>query len=498
MRPLNPVSKTFTELRRFLSIDPHASDASDVRGEFTGLTSNTQFLQSGDLFIALPGRNFHGASFITDVVSAGAVAVLTDAAGVDLVGNSLPILVHPDPRAIAADAASWFYNRPFSSMFSVGITGTNGKTTTASLLAQLWSFQQREVGMIGTIGILVGKELYPTTFTTPEGTELQAIAAMMSERCLTHTVMEVSSHALVNQRMRGSHFDIAAFTNLTQDHLDFHGTMANYFSAKSALFTPEYAERALVNIDDPWGKKLYASCTIPVEGVSRKDRGAQWHYTEIHAVQEGYEVAIRGTGGILIEGKVPLIGLHNLDNTLMAVALGVESGLDPLAVGRDLAKLVGAPGRLESVAMGQSFLALVDFAHTPDAVTRALSAVREITSGRIIALLGCGGDRDVTKRPLMGDALVTGSDIAIFTSDNPRSENPQDILMAMLNGKTESERVVIESNRRGAIAIAVSEAVAGDVVILLGKGHEGGQEINGVKEIFDDRLELARAIERLS
>lgn len=182
----------------------------------------------------------------------------------------------------------------------------------------------------------------------------------------------------------------------------------------------------------------------------------------------------------------------------MAVALGVESGLDPLAVGRDLAKLVGAPGRLECVGLGQDFLALVDFAHTPDAVIRVLSAVREITSGRVIALLGCGGDRDATKRPLMGDALVAGSDIAIFTSDNPRSEDPQDILIAMLNGKTESERIVIESNRRGAIAIAVSEAVAGDVVILLGKGHESGQEINGVKEIFDDRLELARAIERLT
>ncbi len=492
MRPINPVSKTFAELKQFLSID------SEVGGEFTGLTSNTQFLQSGDLFIALPGKNFHGASFIPDVVSAGAVAVLTDRAGAELVGDALPVLVHPDPRAIAADAASWFYNRPFSSMFSVGITGTNGKTTTASLLAQLWSFQLREVGMIGTIGVSVGNDLYSTTFTTPEGTELQAIAAMMSERCLTHTVIEVSSHALVNQRMCGSHFNVVAFTNLTQDHLDFHGTMAKYFSAKSALFTSEYAERALVNIDDPWGKKLYETCTIPVESVSREDRSAQWHYTEIHAVKEGYEVAIRGAGGILIEGKVPLIGLHNLDNTLMAVALGVESGLDPLAVGRDLAKLVGAPGRLECVGLGQDFLALVDFAHTPDAVIRVLSAVREITSGRVIALLGCGGDRDATKRPLMGDALVAGSDIAIFTSDNPRSEDPQDILIAMLNGKTESERIVIESNRRGAIAIAVSEAVAGDVVILLGKGHESGQEINGVKEIFDDRLELARAIERLT
>ena len=492
MRPINPHKKSFAQLGRFLSRDL------DFVGDFTGLTSSTQFLEAGDLFIALPGKKVHGASFIEEVIAAGAVAVLTDGEGAAMIGEKLPVISHSNPRAIAADIASWFYDRPFSAMASVGITGTNGKTTTASLLLQLWQMQHREVGMIGTLGTTIGSDFYPGTFTTPEGTEMQAIAASMRERALTHVVMEVSSHALAQKRMLGSHFDLVAFTNLTQDHLDFHGSMESYFAAKSLLFTQEYANRGLINIDDAWGKKLHESAHIPVETISREDRKADWHYSSIHQVTGGYEVAIRGAGGVLIEGRIPLVGAHNLDNVLMAVALGVASGLDHLAIGRDLERLVGAPGRLEQVSVGQKFLALVDFAHTPDAVTRVLSAVREITSGRVIAVLGCGGDRDATKRPVMGDALVSGSDLAIFTSDNPRSEDPQVILSAMLNGKEASDHLVIEADRRGAIAIAVSEAVEGDTVIILGKGHELGQEIKGIKHPFEDRLELARAIEQLS
>ena len=492
MRPINPHKKSFEQLGRFLSLDV------EFVGEFTGLTSSTKFLEVGDLFIALPGEKVHGASYIEEAIAAGAVAVLTDSEGAAMIGEKLPVISHSNPRAIAADIASWFYDRPLSAMASVGITGTNGKTTTASILFQLWQMQNREVGALGTLGTAIGSDFYPGTFTTPEGTELQAIAASMRERALTHVVMEVSSHALAQKRMLGSHFDLVAFTNLTQDHLDFHGSMESYFAAKSLLFTQEYANRGLINIDDAWGKKLHESAQIPVETISREDRKADWHYSSIHQVTGGYEVAIRGAGGVLIEGRVPLVGLHNLDNVLMAVALGVASGLDILAIGRDLERLVGAPGRLEQVSIGQKYLALVDFAHTPDAVTRVLSAVREISSGRVIAVLGCGGDRDATKRPLMGDALVKGSDLAIFTSDNPRSEDPHAILSAMLDGKESSDHLVIEADRRGAIAIAVSEAVEGDAVIILGKGHELGQEIKGIKHPFEDRIELARAIEQLS
>jgi UDP-N-acetylmuramoyl-L-alanyl-D-glutamate--2,6-diaminopimelate ligase len=492
MRPINPQSKSFQELGRFLSLDI------EIDGSFSGVTTNTSYIEQGDLFIALPGAKSHGASFASVAAEKGALAILTDVQGAKLVSSSLPIIISEDPRNLAADVASWFYGRPFSSIESIGITGTNGKTTTASLLFQLWRLQQRSVGMIGTTGIAIDSDLYPATFTTPEGTELQAIAATMRERCLTHLVMEVSSHALSQKRMLGTKFKVAAFTNLTQDHLDFHGTMEKYFEAKAMLFTQEYSESALINIDDPWGVKLLDIAATPTQTVSRENKAADWHYTAVHPITHGYEVSIRGTGGILIEGRIPLVGLHNLDNALMAVALGVTTGLDPLAIGEDLSRLSGAPGRLESVDLGQKFLALVDYAHTPDAVIRSLRAVREITSGRVIAVLGCGGDRDATKRPLMGNALVEGCDLAIFTSDNPRSEDPAEILAAMSNGRTSDEKVVLEIDRRGAIAIAVSEASAGDTVIILGKGHETGQEIAGVKYPFDDRLELARAIETLS
>ncbi len=493
MRPVNTHSKTLSELARFLSTE----STSDIA--FTGLSSSSGYIQSGDLFIALPGAKSHGALYLQEAIERGTVAVLTDSAGSQMVGTLLPVVIYEDLRSVSADVASWFYNRPFSAMSSFGITGTNGKTTTASLLHQLWEAQGRSVGMIGTTGVVIDRDEFPAVFTTPEGTELQAIAATMRERCLTHMVMEVSSHALVEKRIRGSHFDCVAFTNLTQDHLDYHGTMEEYFAAKSLLFTHEYAERAIINIDDPWGAKLFNKVPIPAETVSRSVTTADWHYTSIEKLLTGgYQLSIRGVGGILIEGRTHLIGEHNLDNLLLAIAMGYASGLDPIAMGVDLPRLVGAIGRLERVDVGQKYLALVDFAHTPDAVKSVLHAVRGVSEGRIIAVLGCGGDRDPGKRPLMGDALVAGSDIAIFTSDNPRSEDPSQILAAMVNGREESESVVIEVNRRQAIARAVTEALPGDTVIVLGKGHEKGQEIQGVKEPFDDRIELAKAIEALS
>lgn len=497
MRPISQRTRTIAELLRFLSLENSLGEI--VETNFSGVTSNSTLIEPGDLFIAMPGVKSHGARFVKDSIARGAVAVLTDEVGAAYVDGLLPTVVHPEPRSISSDIASWFYDRPFSSMASFGITGTNGKTTTATLLNQLWQLQNRSTGMIGTVGIFLDGEEFPTSFTTPEGTELQAIAATMRERCLTHMVMEVSSHALALQRVRGSHFTGVAFTNLTQDHLDFHQTMQGYFDAKALLFTQEYADRAFINIDDEWGLKLYSRCEIPAESISRLNQKADWHFTSIVSLASGgYEIAIRGVGGILIEGRTRLVGGHNLDNVLLAVALGFASGLDPLAMGNDLPHLVGAPGRLEVVNVGQNFLALVDFAHTPDAVSRVLEAVREVSEGRVIAVLGCGGDRDPSKRPLMGEALVIGSDFAIFTSDNPRTEVPDAILAEMAEGYSESANLALEVNRRTAIAIAVSAAEPGDTVIILGKGHEKGQEINGVIEPFDDRLELAKAIEALT
>jgi UDP-N-acetylmuramoyl-L-alanyl-D-glutamate--2,6-diaminopimelate ligase len=271
--------------------------------------------------------------------------------------------------------------------------------------------------------------------------------------------------------------------------------MDDYFAAKSKLFTFEFADLAVINIDDAYGVKLASATELPVMTVSRHDHNATWHYVSITRDYVGAHVAIRGSAGILIEGKVHLHGGYNFDNLLMAVAIATESGIDPIDIAAILPQLTGAAGRLEAVRLGQNFTALVDYAHSPDAVARVLETAHEITDGRVIAVLGCGGDRDSSKRPLMGKALHEGADVAIFTSDNPRSEKPEAILVQMTLGLDIQEPSAIIEDRADAIRAAVNEAQAGDVVLVLGKGHEKGQEIAGVNHPFDDRVELAKAIE---
>ena len=491
--PHEKFHKGLKELAAFLG---SASPVGDIA--FSGVTLNSRDVQPGDLFIALPGSKFHGASFAQDVISGGAVAIVTDLKGAELIPSEIPVVVVLDPRKIVGVIAAWFYDSPFAAIDCVGITGTNGKTTTAALVEQIWRLDGRSSGFIGTIGITIDGEAFDTTFTTPEGPDLQSIVASMRERHVRNMVMEVSSHALSMHRVSGSHFKVVSFTNLTQDHLDFHGDMENYFQAKAQLFTGEFADCAIVNIDDQYGNRLYENAQIPTKAFSRSNHHADWYYQsfETSLTGLGFDIAIRGSGGVLIEGYLPLLGLHNLDNALLAIALTVETGVDPVAISYYLRSLAAPVGRLEPVNVGQNFLALVDYAHTPDAVTRALAAARTLTAGRVIAVLGCGGDRDKTKRPIMGAALRAGSDFAIFTSDNPRSEDPLQILAAMVGGQ-EFPNEFIEPDRRGAIAVAIVEAEPGDCVIILGKGHERGQEIKGVKYPFDDRIELASAIEGL-
>lgn len=488
--------KTLGELARLLGC---AIEESQKDLAFVGISSNSKHITAGDLFIAAQGVKSHGSAYAPQAIAQGAHAVLTDAAGASMLGNvSVPVLVIPSLEVMVGEIASWFYNRPASRMRTVGITGTNGKTTTASLLAQLLRAQSRETTVIGTLGAEIGGEILETGFTTPEGDQLQRLFTRSLESGATDCVMEVSSHAIALGRINGTHFSCVAFTNLTQDHLDFHGDMESYYLAKKKLFTSEYADLGFVNIDDSYGARLANESEIFMQTLSKSDKRATWHYTVIESEASGYRVAIRGTGGILIEGAIQLLGEHNLDNLLMAVAIAVESGVDPIAVARDLSTLLAAPGRLERVGVGAPFTAVVDYAHTPDAVEHSLQAMRERTAGKVIAVLGCGGDRDSSKRPLMGDALVRGSDVAIMTSDNPRSENPESILKEMAGNHAESEALHLEVDRRKAIALAVAIAEKGDCILVLGKGHETGQLIAGVKHPFDDRIELARAIEMLS
>lgn len=460
----------------------------------TGLTMSSNQVQVGDLFIALPGEKVHGAQFIQQAVAQGAVAVLTDEIGSKEI-SEIPLIISTNPRQAAGVISAWFYNEPMRDLYSVGITGTNGKTTVTTLLYQLMMAAGRETGLIGTVETRIGVESLPSTRTTPESTELQALAAVMREQHMRNLVMEVSSHAIALERIRGSHFAVVGFTNLSQDHLDFHKTMEDYFSTKSRLFTFEFADLAVINIDDKYGIALAQSTELPVVTVSRNDAHATWHYTSISKDYVGAHISIRGTGGVLIEGKVQLHGGYNYDNLLMAVAIACESGIDPIDIAAILPQLTGAPGRLESVRLGQKFTALVDYAHSPDAITRVLETAHEISDGRVIAVLGCGGDRDTTKRPMMGRALLEGSDVAIFTSDNPRSEKPEEILDQMTFGLDFQKPHTVIVDRSEAIAYAVNQAQEGDLVVVLGKGHEKGQEIAGAVLPFDDRLELGRAIE---
>jgi len=512
IRPLTEFRRSTSELYSFLGLG--STPVALAEKSFTGITHDSTRVEPGDLFIALPGKKSHGANFAEQARAQGACFALTDTNGRRIIGETLDCIEVPNPRAIAGELASWFYGDPFLSLDAVGITGTNGKTTTAALVEEIWRLNQRVTGFIGTIGISIADELMENDFTTPEATDLQSLAASMRERHVRNCVMEVSSHGLAQKRIAGAKYSIVGFTQLSQDHLDFHGDMESYFQAKALLFSPEYADRGIVNIDSDYGRRLIGESSILTQSLSRLDRKADWYYETLEQLDhgQGFHVAIRGTGGVLIEGRVPIIGLHNADNALLAIALAVETGVDPLAIAAQLHQLHAPAGRLEPVLLGQKFLALVDFAHTPDAVTRALATVRDMTPGRIIAVLGCGGDRDKGKRPLMGQALLAGSDFAIFTSDNPRSENPETILDEMA-GKAaaldedssvksvKSVKSVIsvrEVDRRRAIATAVAEAREGDSVIILGKGHEKGQEIKGVKFPFDDRTELAQAIAGLS
>ena len=460
----------------------------------TGISQSSNEISTGDLFIALPGEKFHGAQFAADAVERGAVAVLTDLTGAAMV-TGVPVLVVENPRRAAGVISAWFYEEPMRDLYSVGVTGTNGKTTVTTLLHQIMQAAGRESGLIGTVETRIGSEVLLSKRTTPESAELQGLIATMRERHMRNLVMEVSSHAITLERIRGSHFAVVGFTNLSQDHLDFHKSMEEYFLAKAKLFTFEYADLAVINIDDVYGARLAAMTELPVMSLSRTNTKATWHFASITRDYVGAAIAIRGSGGILIEGKTILQGGFNYDNLLMAVAIAAESGIDPIDIAAILPQLTGAVGRLEAVRLGQNFTALVDYAHSPDAVARVLETAHEITTGSVIAVLGCGGDRDASKRSLMGLALRDGADIAIYTSDNPRSEKPEDILVQMVLDIDVQEPNEVITDRKAAIRAAVNHATAGDVVIVLGKGHEKGQEISGVIYPFDDRIELARAIE---
>ena len=458
--------------------------------EITGVSINAAEVKSGDLFIALPGAKTHGMNFIDQAISNGAIAVLSDRK----LDCSIPVFIDQTPRNLVGPISNWLYSKPFSKLVAVGVTGTNGKTTTTNLVKQFWDLNGINSGLIGTLGVEIGSEKIAGVRTTPEADELQALAAVMVERGSTHLAMEVSSIAIDQSRVSGAEYKVVAFSNLTQDHLDYHKSMEHYFNAKAKLFTSEYAQAAVINIDDSYGKRLYEISKITNKTVSRKDANADWHFSKIESLNDGYNVEISEKNGELISGNFNLIGEHNLDNLLLAIASVSICGLTNAQISNSLSKLKSVPGRLEIISGGQSFSAVVDYAHTPDAVSRVLKSARSFTSGRVIGVLGCGGDRDKSKRAPMGQALFAGSDLAIFTSDNPRNEKTEDILKEMTDGIDLAEKGFILVDRKDAIDFAVKMAKPGDCIMLMGKGHESGQEVNGVITPFDDRIELLNSI----
>jgi UDP-N-acetylmuramoyl-L-alanyl-D-glutamate--2,6-diaminopimelate ligase len=459
----------------------------------TGISLSAQSIKPGDLFIALPGTKNHGLDFLDIAIKNGAVAVLSDR----VLTSELPIFKRENPRQIVGALAAWFNDLPFKSLTAVGITGTNGKTTSANLVKQLWQLSGFTSGIIGTIGVEVGERKFDSARTTPEATQLQSIAALMLQSNATHLSMEVSSHALAQGRVNGAHFKVAAFTNLTQDHLDFHGDMESYYLAKAKLFTAELSDHAIVNIDDPYGKRLCSEIKGKLTTVSRDDVTADWHYLSYQPTADGYAISIAHRGVAVINCNFGLLGDFNLDNLLIAVAITAQTGLSMAQIEKVIPALKNVPGRLAKVNLGQSFNAIVDYAHTPDAVDRVLATARTFTTGKLIALLGCGGDRDMSKRPIMGSSLLTGSDVAIFTSDNPRGESAELIISQMVGSNKIQAPNMIITDRKMAIKHAVSVANAGDTILILGKGHESGQEVAGQIQPFDDQIELQSAISHL-
>jgi UDP-N-acetylmuramoyl-L-alanyl-D-glutamate--2,6-diaminopimelate ligase len=467
----------------------------------------------GTLFFCVPGFVRDGHDFAPDAVARGAAALCVERE------LDLPVsqVVVPSVREAMGPAAAVFYGRPSSRLLTAGITGTNGKTTSAFLAAHLLDHAGFRSGLMGTVERRIGGQTLPAGRTTPEALDIQRDFAQMVASGDRAAVMEVSSHALDLGRARGIDFRAVAFTNLTQDHLDYHKTLEEYFSAKCRLFLDrEFAAggaAAVINVDDPFGLRLARSCDRErVISFSTAGEAPGWGPADLElsdfamtpAGTRG-ELVVRGTalsrsggsagaGALRREVFTHLVGAFNVANTLTALGCGLGLGLDFDGMLAGLGEFRGVPGRMEPVHAGQDFLVLVDYAHTPDSVRNVLLTAREFTRGRLVALIGCGGDRDRTKRPLMGREAEELADVVVVTSDNPRSEDPQMIIEEILQGLEHPDRATVQADRRKAIFDAVAQACTDDVVMILGKGHESGQEFASGTIQFDDRQVAREAL----
>ncbi len=515
MRPTAVAARPLSGLAALLGVAGAVPSpgARAVRGTVTGVSIDSRRVRRGDLYVALPGSSSHGADFAADALASGAAAILTDPAGRDrAAATGLPVLVVPDPRALLGQVAGWVYGRAADGMTVIGVTGTSGKSTTSYLLEAGLRAAGHRTGLVGGVEIRAGELRLTPELTTPEASDLQALFALMREQGVTAAAMEVSSHALVKGRVDGISYDVAIFTNLSQDHLDFHRDLDDYFAAKRRLFTPEFSRVGVVNVDDAHGRELTGLAKIPITTFSAAGAPeADWRAADVRLGTDGSSFRVVGPGGVEVDATVAMPGPFNVANALGALVALVEAGIPPQTAMSGIAMFGGVPGRMERVPGPGDLQVIVDYAHKPGAVESVLRSLRAVLGagagpeararGRLTIVLGCGGDRDRGKRPMMGEAAARLADVAILTSDNPRSEDPLAILAAMLEGALrvppdERAHVIMEPDREAAIDLAISGAAPGDVVVVAGKGHEQGQYVGGRVIPFDDRDVAARAITR--
>lgn len=492
LRPERVRPRSLSEVAALIGASHHGADV-----RISGISSSSALVGTGNLFAALPGSTAHGIQYASAAVRAGAVAILTDPAGAaeladlgrDLADDrdlaDVPVLVVAEPRAVLGELSAELYGHPARALRVLGVTGTSGKTTTTFLVRAGLEAAGISSGIVGTVGVFAGDVLVKTPFTTPEAPQLQALLAVMRERDIECVAMEVSSHALRMGRVDGTEFALGAFTNLSQDHLDFHSDMEDYFAAKALLFDGR-ASREIVVVDDEWGRRLVTENTVTVSTQTSAD----WRATDVTVMPDGStRFTVHGPVRSFAAGcRIP--GAYNVANTLLAFAILSESGVDAAAVAPAVAT-AQVRGRMERVDGDQQFLTVVDYSHKPAGVAGALQALRPLTAGRLIMVLGCGGDRDRGKRPVMGEVAARNCDVLIVTDDNPRTELPAEIRAAMLAGARsvptdEAADILEEGDRRTAIARAIALAEPGDTVLIAGKGHETGQDVGGSVLPFDD------------
>jgi UDP-N-acetylmuramoyl-L-alanyl-D-glutamate--2,6-diaminopimelate ligase len=477
-------------------------DGLAVRGDagvaIRGITCDSRAVAPGDLFACLPGTKVHGHAYIPQALAAGAAALLVE--DLSVVPDGVPAVAAPDIRAALAWMAAALHGHPADRLTVIGVTGTNGKTTITTLLQGILLAAGHPTGLIGTMAYRIGDEVIPAPHTTPQAPELQALFARMVAAGLTHVVMEVSSHALCLHRVTGVRFPFTAFTNLTQDHLDFHGTLAAYRDAKAQLFAdPRYQPLdrpmvSLLNADDPASAYLAARArgTVRRFGLSAGDYRA----VDVRLRADGSTFTLLHPGGAT-PVALQLVGAFNVSNALAALALALELGVAPATAAATLATMPPVDGRFQRVPSGAGTpTVVVDYAHTPDGLEKVLSTAHEIAPGRVVTVFGCGGDRDPGKRPLMAQAAARWSRDLVVTSDNPRTEDPARIIADILAGLSPADRARtrVEPDRRAAIRAAIQGAAPDDLVVLAGKGHEDYQIIGTEKFPFDDRVEAAGAL----